>query len=25
LWSLIFEATLAVGAVLYWKFHLFSH
>jgi hypothetical protein len=25
LWSLIFEAALAAGAVLYWKFHFFSH
>jgi len=24
-WSLIFEAALAAGAVLYWKFHFFSH
>jgi hypothetical protein len=24
-WSLIFEAALAVVAVLYWKFHFFSH
>jgi hypothetical protein len=25
LWSLIFEAALALGPVLYWKFHFFSH
>jgi hypothetical protein len=25
LWSLIFEAALAAGAVLYWKYHFFSH
>ena len=24
-WSLIFEAALAAVAVLYWKFHFFSH
>jgi hypothetical protein len=25
LWSLVFEAALATLAVLYWKFHFFSH
>jgi hypothetical protein len=24
-WALIFEAALAAVAVLYWKFHFFSH
>ena len=25
LWSIIFEAALAAGALLYWKFHFFAH